>query len=111
MSAPQDLLTAQRFGRLIATASAQYDFVIVDTPPVGAVSDALLIARLVEATLLVVRADTTPRDCVAATVAAFDEIGLPLAGAVLNATEPRRAGLVGYTGRRHRAALISYLRD
>jgi capsular exopolysaccharide synthesis family protein len=108
--APQDLLVPERFGQLIAAAGRDHDHVIVDTPPVGAVSDALLIARCVEATLLVVRADTTPRDCVAATVRALHEADLPIAAAVLNATEPTRGNLVGYAGRRQHAALLSYLR-
>ena len=109
--APQDLLASDRFARVITAASEEYDHVIVDTPPVGAVSDALLVARVVEVTLLVVRAESTPRDCVAATVKAFCEAGLPLAGAVLNATEPQRAGLVGYATYRQQAAVRSYLRD
>jgi hypothetical protein len=38
------------------------------------------------------------------------EADLPIAGAVLNATEPTRGSLVGYAGRRQHAALLSYLR-
>ncbi|MDX6751197.1 polysaccharide biosynthesis tyrosine autokinase [Geminicoccaceae bacterium 1502E] len=99
--APHDLLVPERFGRLLAALATGYDHVIVDTPPVAAVSDALLVGRMVDATLLVVRAATTPRDRVAATVATFHEAGLPLVGAVLNAADPGRSGYAPYGSRPH----------
>ena len=105
---PQDLFVADRFGKLMEQAAAAYDHVIVDTPPAGVVSDALLIARLVDSTLLVVRADATPRECVSATVRMFQEAGLPLAGVVLNATDPGRSNPTGVAGGK-RAALAYYL--
>ena len=105
---PQDLLVADRFGRLMKQASADYDHVIIDTPPAGVVSDVLLIGRFVDATLLVVRADTTPRECVTATVRLFQEAGLALAGVVLNATDPGRSNPTGFPGGK-RAALAHYL--
>jgi capsular exopolysaccharide synthesis family protein len=109
--APQDLLVRDRFGKMMTMAGGMYDHVIVDTPPVGAVSDALLIGRFVDVTLLVVRADTTPRECVAATVRAFEEAGLPIAGTVLNGTDSDRAGLIGHAaGRQHAAGLNAYVK-
>ena len=57
---PQDLLSSRSFAAMIAKARASYDFVVLDTPPQGAVSDALVIARQVDATLLTVRWNATP---------------------------------------------------
>ncbi|MDX1542042.1 MAG: polysaccharide biosynthesis tyrosine autokinase, partial [Geminicoccaceae bacterium] len=93
---PQDLLGPDRFGRLIREAAAIYDYVIVDTPPIGAVSDALLIGRLVSAMLLVVRAGSTTRATVQGTIRTMADLGLPLAGIVLNAASPRRSSAYRY---------------
>ena len=93
---PQDLLEPSRLRPLIVAARSTYDYVIVDTPPVAAVSDALLIGRSVDETLLVVRAGSTPSAAVAATVKAFRTARLPIAGFVLNATDPKRTGPTGY---------------
>ncbi len=52
---PADILSSQRFRRLIATMEESFDYVIIDTPPVGTFVDAAVIGTLVDATALVVR--------------------------------------------------------
>jgi tyrosine-protein kinase Etk/Wzc len=54
-SSPAELLASQRFGELMAQFSKQYDVVIVDSPPVLAVTDPVLIGKHAGATLLVMR--------------------------------------------------------
>jgi Mrp family chromosome partitioning ATPase len=49
----------ERIERLFKEASETYDYIVVDTAPVGLVSDALLLNRLVDTTLYVVRKDVT----------------------------------------------------
>ena len=105
-TAPGDLLSGEAFRRLVTAAAAEHDCVLVDTPPLGAVSDALVVARAVETTLLVVRADSTPRDGVAAAVKELLHADLPIAGVVLNATDPV---LVGGRSRRGHRRVHAYL--
>ncbi len=57
---PMSVLASDRMRRVLADASRSFDWVIVDTPPVGLLSDAHLLASLVDTVLLVVRAGTTP---------------------------------------------------
>jgi capsular exopolysaccharide synthesis family protein len=59
---PTDLLQKEAFGAAIRTLSAQFDWVVIDSPPVVPVSDALLLRRHADATLLVVRSGSTQRD-------------------------------------------------
>ncbi|MBP0496240.1 GumC family protein [Pararoseomonas indoligenes] len=106
---PTDLLEAGNLKRVLATAKEVYDYVIVDTPPVEAVSDALLIGRVVDGTLLVVRAEVTPAEVAAATVKACRDAELSLLGIVLNAADPRRDGTrTGYLGHRGRGYTNAY---
>jgi len=96
VKAPQDLLEPGRLQSLLATAREHHDYVIVDTPPVGAVSDALLVTRAVDGTLLVLRADSTPSSAVAAAIKMMGMAGGPISGAVLNFSDPRRMNPAGY---------------
>jgi capsular exopolysaccharide synthesis family protein len=56
---PMSLLTSSRMRRIIEEASARFDWVIVDSPPVALITDAGLLAKMVDATLLVVQAGRT----------------------------------------------------
>jgi capsular exopolysaccharide synthesis family protein len=61
---PYELLTSARFGQLMAAARLEYDFVIVDTPPLIPVPDATLVRTAVDGYLVVVAANRTPRKLV-----------------------------------------------
>ena len=88
---PQDLLSGDPLRRLLAEARELYDYVLVDTPPIGAVSDAVLIAPHADKTLLVVRWQTTPIAAVKAVARKLLQHRVHVAGVVLNATDLKRA--------------------
>ncbi len=52
---PADLLASKRFLHLVGTVTADYDYIVFDTPPIGTFVDAAVIAAIVDATVLVVR--------------------------------------------------------
>lgn len=52
---PADILSSQRFRKLVAQMESDFDYVVIDTPPVGTFVDAAIIAVLADATALVVR--------------------------------------------------------
>lgn len=52
---PADILSSQRFRKLVAQMESDFDYVVIDTPPVGTFVDAAIIATLADATALVVR--------------------------------------------------------
>ena len=61
---PSDLLASKRVGEIIKEALQVFDRVVIDTPPVNAVSDCMTLAAHVEAVCLVVRARSTPVNAV-----------------------------------------------
>jgi capsular exopolysaccharide synthesis family protein len=91
---PMSLLTSERLRRLLEEAAKQYDWVIIDTPPVGLLTDANLLASVVDLSVLVVRAGATPHKLIQR---AIDTLGRErIIGVVLNAVEPRALADDGY---------------
>ena len=91
-SDPLSTLTSPRLQALLQDAAEKFDWVIVDTPPLAATTDATLLCPLVDAALLVVRAGRTPLESIQLAV---DALGRErILGIVLNASEQAEA--VGY---------------
>jgi capsular exopolysaccharide synthesis family protein len=82
---PMSVLSSDRMRRVLADASRSFDWVIVDTPPVALLSDAHLLATLVDTVLLVVRAGTTPLRSMQQAMAAVGRDRI--LGVVLNCAE------------------------
>lgn len=59
---PGELISREQLDHAIALLREHYDYVIVDTPPVGLVSDTLSAARVADMTIMVCRADYSPRN-------------------------------------------------
>jgi capsular exopolysaccharide synthesis family protein len=89
---PAELLATGGFAQLLADATANYERVVVDTAPVNAVSDTLLLVGNVDSVLLVVRAARTPRKAVLRARDKLKEAGAPLDGIVLNQLPRRNMG-------------------
>ena len=68
---PMAGLISTRVQRILDEGRAAFDWVIVDTPPVGLLSDANLLASMVDGIVLVIKADTTPYTLAQRAVAAF----------------------------------------
>jgi capsular exopolysaccharide synthesis family protein len=84
---PVRALTSERMRRLIAQARAQFDWVVLDTPPVTLLPDAHLLAKNVDGVLLVVRAGKAPYQLVKRTV---ETIGHDqILGVIMNAVDYR----------------------
>lgn len=81
---PAELLGNSGFGDLLRDAAKQFDRVVIDTASVNAVSDTLLLVRIVDAAVLVIQAARTPRKAVQRAQQKLLEAGAPLAGLVLN---------------------------
>ncbi len=82
---PAELVSSDRFGVLLRSLEDRYDRVIIDSPPVAAVTDAAILSKRVDATVLVVRASETSRDLARRALRILNDVGAPIAGAVLNA--------------------------
>lgn len=82
---PMAALTSERMRQLLHEARQAFDWVIVDTPPVGLLSDASLIAEMADGVLLVVRANSTDFDLVQRAVETLGKERI--VGVVLNHTK------------------------
>jgi succinoglycan biosynthesis transport protein ExoP len=92
VAASQDLLNSGLTSEFFDHAREQYDFILLDSPPVVAVSDALWLTRFADATLFVVHWRQTPRAAVRAAVKKIRATGALLAGVVLTRVNVKKAG-------------------
>jgi len=88
---PAELLSGPTFGKLIADAAKSFDRVVIDSAPILAVSDTLLMTPLVQTVCVVVRASHTPRHAVQRALGMLTGAGGRPAGVVLNRL-PRNRG-------------------
>ncbi|QHQ36422.1 polysaccharide biosynthesis tyrosine autokinase [Algicella marina] len=96
-----DLFAGQRFDAMLAEARAKYDTIIIDTPPVLIVPDARIIARAADATLFVIRWNSTTQHQAEEALHMFDTVDVPVTGLVLNQISlsgMRRYGVSGGLG-------------
>lgn len=81
---PSELLGSPRMVEFLTWARGEFDLVVVDSPPATVVTDAAVLAPAVDAAVLVVRADRTPRGVAARGRQVLEDAGGRIAGAVLN---------------------------
>ena len=96
---PMSLLVSPAMKELLDDAKESFDFVVVDTPPVGLLSDANLLAAMIDTTLLVVSAKSTPYPMVQR---AAQAVGTNrVLGVVLNRADKSGVSGYGYYGYKH----------
>jgi capsular exopolysaccharide synthesis family protein len=85
--APISILSSDRMKEIVADAASRFDWVLIDTPPMGILTDAQLVARVSDGVLFVIAAGMTPYTLVQKTLA---ELGPDrIVGTVLNRVDPR----------------------
>lgn len=95
---PAELLGSNRMVEVVASLRSEFDFVILDSPPVLAVSDPLVVAGLVDAVLFVARAGIVQRRQLSQALDQLDQIDAPIAGIVLNGTKENELYQYEYQG-------------
>lgn len=81
---PSELLASERMKQLIQSARGQFAFVIFDSPPVMAVTDAIVLAAYADGVVLCVQGGQTPREIVQRAAERLRQSNLPVLGAILN---------------------------
>lgn len=92
---PSELLMSSGFENFVDSIKADYDLVIIDTPPILAVTDAAIIGRHAGTSMMVVRFDMNPAKEIELTRNRFEQNGVVIKGAVFNAVE-KKARTVNY---------------
>ena len=93
---PSELLMHSRFKALMERLSAEYDLVLVDTPPILAVTDAAIIGQQAGTSLIVARYGVNSAKEVDVSVHRFEQNKVEIKGAILNAIERRASNEYGY---------------
>ncbi|GGA42812.1 polysaccharide biosynthesis tyrosine autokinase [Dyella nitratireducens] len=93
---PSELLMHANFNTLLDTLRPRYDLIIVDTPPVLAVTDAAVIGHHAGTSLLVVRFGVNQVREIALTKQRLEQNGVMIKGAIFNLVEKRAAGYYAY---------------
>ena len=86
---PSGLITSSRLSDLFARLKEEYDYIIIDTPPVGAVTDALLYSSVVNGYIISVRADYSNINLVKETISSIKGVDGTVFGVVLNSFNPK----------------------
>lgn len=89
---PSELLNSEKFTELLDDLRNKYDYIIVDTPPINPVSDALVIAQKVDVVVLVIRAFTTTHDAFKKALKSLNVLDIKVDGVIVNGSDPRPKG-------------------
>lgn len=98
---PSELLGSAQMETLLAEMRAKYDFIILDTPPVLTVTDAALLGRLSDATVIIIRYAKAPRHVVQRCIDLLDRSGAHLLGVVVNFVDFKAPEYSEYYGRKY----------
>ena len=87
---PSELLAQESFASLVHTRRGKYDYVLVDTPPVGSLTDAAVVARQCDGAILVVESDLVSRRVALKAKQQLEMSGCHILGAVLNKVDIKK---------------------
>jgi polysaccharide biosynthesis transport protein len=93
---PGELIESRTMAALLEQAKSTYDFVVVDTPPLTAVSDAFPLLKKVDGVVIVGRVGRNRRDVAERLHETLTGAGAPLLGVIANGFKARRLGAYGY---------------
>jgi polysaccharide biosynthesis transport protein len=98
---PTEMLSSQTMIDLLHRAAGEYEFIVLDSPPILSVTDGVLLSRQVDAVVMVVRHGKSSKHVVRRGRDLLVRSGAPMAGIVLNAVDlnaPEYYGYYGYSG-------------
>ncbi|HEX4823335.1 MAG TPA: polysaccharide biosynthesis tyrosine autokinase [Candidatus Polarisedimenticolaceae bacterium] len=103
---PPDLIGSQKFRSLIQALRADFDWVVIDSPPIANLTDTIVLASLAEMVAFVIRHNESDRDLIRRSIKQLRDVRANVIGAVLNAVDLDKAANKGYY-----ALGYDYIRD
>lgn len=94
---PAELAGSRRFAEYLARARHDFDYVLIDSPPIQLVSDPAIIGTQGDGVLLVLDAQNTRKAVVRQSIRSLRTVGAPILGTIMNNVEMSREGYYGYT--------------
>lgn len=84
---PAELLSSKSMRKIVATAARSFDQVIIDTPPILGLADAMVLSSIADGVIVVTMAGVTPKDGVKASMRRLAQVRAPVLGMVLNGVD------------------------
>ena len=103
---PSELLGSKRFTELLGSLDRHFDWVIIDTPPIMAVTDGAIVAHLTSGVVFVIGSEMTNRNAAQRAVAQLTRASAKFCGAVLNRVDLKHHGY--YYSQYYRREYTSY---
>lgn len=98
---PAELLSSPAMEELLKDLRSRFDYLVLDSPPLLAVTDATVLSAVVDGVVLVVESGTTPRNAVVRSFRMLHDAGGRVLGTVINKMDLRHDGYYGYSYRRY----------
>ena len=95
---PSEMLSSKAMVNLLEALKKEFDYIILDTPPVQAVTDSQILSTKADGTILVVRAERTKKDAVNNAVSLLKKVNANIIGTVLNGLSTDRNKYYYYYG-------------
>ena len=93
---PLEIFSSQSFEHLIRDLRKKFQYIVIDAPPVIAVSDALVVGQLVDAILMIIKSDSTSKKLAETTIKRLAQVHLRPIGAVLEQQDVTKLSEYGY---------------
>lgn len=93
---PSELVGSAKMKALLKKLSNEYDYILIDSPPILAVTDADIINTMVDGTIIVIRANSTSYDMISASLEKIQLLKANLIGLILNGKKRSHLGTSGY---------------
>ena len=93
---PAELLGSEKFEKMIEKAREQYDYIIIDCPPLGSVIDAVLVAKVCDGAIILIETDNVSYKVVQGVKKQLETGGCKILGAILNKVQTSGKGYYGY---------------
>lgn len=96
---PSELLESETFKRILTEEAEQYDYVLVDTPPVTSVTDASIVGKITDGCIMVLECGRIKYRVAQKVKAELEQAGVHILGVVLNKVDVRNGGYYGKYGK------------
>jgi polysaccharide biosynthesis transport protein len=87
---PSEIVGSKKLGQLIDTLRKDYQHILIDSPPITAVTDSVLLSHVSDSVLMVIHAGTTPKPVVQNAIEQLQNVGAHIMGGVLNGVQTGR---------------------
>ena len=92
---PMELIASKRFENLLESLRERYTYIVIDSPPTLPVSDSCMLAKIVDTTIVAVKAEDTKINMAKETISRLNKVGADIAGLVLTQASPQKMSYYG----------------